>query len=83
MMIILKFILKFDQNSGNLQKFWVYFLLIGSRVGQRITDHPDIRKVGFTGSTQIGAGIMKRFALNIFGIKSISLIKLRITSAVI
>ena len=33
----------------------------GSVVGQRICDHPDIRKVGFTGSTPIGAGIMKRY----------------------
>jgi len=34
--------------------------LIGSRVGQAIVDHMDVRKVGFTGSTPIGAGIMKR-----------------------
>jgi len=34
----------------------------GSVVGQRICDHPDIRKVGFTGSTPIGAGIMKSAA---------------------
>jgi len=32
----------------------------GSQVGQQIVDHKDVRKVGFTGSTPIGAGIMKR-----------------------
>ncbi len=35
-------------------------IFTGSVAGQAITDHPDIRKVGFTGSTPIGAGIMKR-----------------------
>uniref|UniRef100_A0A7E4UUE8 formyltetrahydrofolate dehydrogenase n=1 Tax=Panagrellus redivivus TaxID=6233 RepID=A0A7E4UUE8_PANRE len=30
----------------------------GSVTGQAIVDHPKIRKVGFTGSTPIGAGIM-------------------------
>ena len=40
----------------------------GSRVGQAITDHPDVRKVGFTGSTSIGAGIMKRLFLKQFDI---------------
>ncbi|MEQ2195468.1 hypothetical protein XENOCAPTIV_013321, partial [Xenoophorus captivus] len=29
-------------------------------VGQRLSDHPDIRKLGFTGSTPIGKQIMKR-----------------------
>ena len=34
--------------------------MTGSQVGQGICDHPNIRKVGFTGSTPVGAGIMKR-----------------------
>ncbi|XP_044532063.1 cytosolic 10-formyltetrahydrofolate dehydrogenase [Gracilinanus agilis] len=32
----------------------------GSLVGQRLSDHPDVRKIGFTGSTEIGKHIMKR-----------------------
>lgn len=32
----------------------------GSNIGQRMADHPDIRKLGFTGSTPIGKQIMKR-----------------------
>ena len=32
----------------------------GSQVGQAICDHPRIRKVGFTGSTEVGAQIMAR-----------------------
>lgn len=35
----------------------------GGMVGQRLSDHPDIRKLGFTGSTPIGKQIMKRFDL--------------------
>uniref|UniRef100_G3Q6P2 formyltetrahydrofolate dehydrogenase n=1 Tax=Gasterosteus aculeatus aculeatus TaxID=481459 RepID=G3Q6P2_GASAC len=31
----------------------------GGMVGQRLSDHPDIRKLGFTGSTPIGKQIMK------------------------
>ncbi|XP_071784206.1 cytosolic 10-formyltetrahydrofolate dehydrogenase-like isoform X1 [Asterias amurensis] len=34
----------------------------GSVVGQRMADHPDIRKLGFTGSTPIGQTIMKSCA---------------------
>ncbi len=34
--------------------------LTGGLVGQRMSDHPDIRKLGFTGSTPIGKQIMKR-----------------------
>jgi acyl-CoA reductase-like NAD-dependent aldehyde dehydrogenase len=30
----------------------------GSVVGQRFVDHPDVRKVVFTGSTEVGRGIM-------------------------
>ena len=32
----------------------------GSIVGQALADHPDVRKLGFTGSTPIGKTIMKR-----------------------
>lgn len=31
----------------------------GSVIGQALTDHVDVRKVGFTGSTDIGKEIMK------------------------
>ena len=42
---------------------YVHKLLIlqGSVVGQALCDHMDVRKIGFTGSTEIGKGIMKRF----------------------
>src|SRR4051812_5515230 len=30
----------------------------GSVVGQRLVDHPDVRKIVFTGSTEVGKGIM-------------------------
>uniref|UniRef100_A0A914Q255 Aldehyde dehydrogenase domain-containing protein n=1 Tax=Panagrolaimus davidi TaxID=227884 RepID=A0A914Q255_9BILA len=32
----------------------------GSQVGQAMCDHPKIRKLGFTGSTEVGAQIMAR-----------------------
>jgi acyl-CoA reductase-like NAD-dependent aldehyde dehydrogenase len=35
-------------------------LTTGSLVGQRLSDHPDVRKIGFTGSTEVGKHIMKR-----------------------
>ncbi|XP_031571747.1 cytosolic 10-formyltetrahydrofolate dehydrogenase-like isoform X1 [Actinia tenebrosa] len=34
----------------------------GSVVGNRICDHPDVRKVGFTGSTPVGKAIMESCA---------------------
>ncbi|XP_071984943.1 cytosolic 10-formyltetrahydrofolate dehydrogenase [Engystomops pustulosus] len=37
----------------------------GSLIGQRLSDHPDVRKIGFTGSTPIGKHIMKSCALNV------------------
>ncbi|XP_043934341.1 cytosolic 10-formyltetrahydrofolate dehydrogenase [Protopterus annectens] len=43
----------------------------GSLVGQRLSDHPDVRKVGFTGSTPIGKHIMKSCALS--NVKKVSL----------
>uniref|UniRef100_A0A2I4CPS7 10-formyltetrahydrofolate dehydrogenase n=1 Tax=Austrofundulus limnaeus TaxID=52670 RepID=A0A2I4CPS7_AUSLI len=43
----------------------------GGMVGQRLSDHPDIRKLGFTGSTPIGKEIMKSCALS--NLKKVSL----------
>ncbi|XP_038595856.1 cytosolic 10-formyltetrahydrofolate dehydrogenase [Tachyglossus aculeatus] len=43
----------------------------GSPVGQRISDHPDVRKIGFTGSTEVGKHIMKSCALK--NLKKVSL----------
>ncbi|XP_053724741.1 cytosolic 10-formyltetrahydrofolate dehydrogenase isoform X1 [Synchiropus splendidus] len=43
----------------------------GSLIGQRMCDHPDVRKVGFTGSTEIGKHIMKSCAL--VNVKKVSL----------
>ena len=31
----------------------------GSIVGGRLVEHPDVAKIGFTGSTEVGAGIMR------------------------
>jgi acyl-CoA reductase-like NAD-dependent aldehyde dehydrogenase len=46
----------------------------GSVVGQRLVDHPDVAKVGFTGSTEVGrsvmqgaAGTIKRVTLELGG----------------
>ena len=39
--------------------------LPGGLVGQRLSDHPDIRKLGFTGSTPIGKQIMKRYSAEV------------------
>lgn len=43
----------------------------GSNIGQRMADHPDIRKLGFTGSTPIGKQIMKSAAVS--NLKKVSL----------
>uniref|UniRef100_A0A7N6B8M1 10-formyltetrahydrofolate dehydrogenase n=1 Tax=Anabas testudineus TaxID=64144 RepID=A0A7N6B8M1_ANATE len=43
----------------------------GGMVGQRLSDHPHIRKLGFTGSTPIGKQIMKSCALS--NLKKVSL----------
>ncbi|XP_056380869.1 cytosolic 10-formyltetrahydrofolate dehydrogenase isoform X2 [Hyla sarda] len=43
----------------------------GSLIGQRLSDHPDVRKIGFTGSTPIGKHIMKSCALS--NVKKVSL----------
>jgi len=43
----------------------------GGMVGQRLSDHPDIRKLGFTGSTPIGKQIMKSCATS--NLKKVSL----------
>ncbi|XP_048462616.1 cytosolic 10-formyltetrahydrofolate dehydrogenase-like [Rhincodon typus] len=47
------------------------FLFAGSLIGQRIADHPDVRKLGFTGSTPVGKQIMKSCAL--VNVKKVSL----------
>ncbi|XP_023599512.1 cytosolic 10-formyltetrahydrofolate dehydrogenase [Myotis lucifugus] len=44
---------------------------LGSLVGQRLSDHPDVRKIGFTGSTEVGKHIMKSCALS--NVKKVSL----------
>ncbi|KAF4023767.1 hypothetical protein G4228_015965 [Cervus hanglu yarkandensis] len=44
---------------------------VGSLVGQRLSDHPDVRKIGFTGSTEVGKHIMKSCALS--NVKKVSL----------
>jgi acyl-CoA reductase-like NAD-dependent aldehyde dehydrogenase len=31
----------------------------GSVAGQRLVEHPDVAKIGFTGSTEVGRGVMK------------------------
>jgi betaine-aldehyde dehydrogenase len=31
----------------------------GSVVGKRLVEHPDVAKIGFTGSTEVGRGVMK------------------------
>uniref|UniRef100_A0A4W5NTF3 10-formyltetrahydrofolate dehydrogenase n=1 Tax=Hucho hucho TaxID=62062 RepID=A0A4W5NTF3_9TELE len=43
----------------------------GTLVGQRLSDHPDVRKLGFTGSTEIGKHIMKSCAIS--NVKKVSL----------
>uniref|UniRef100_A0A8D0L420 10-formyltetrahydrofolate dehydrogenase n=1 Tax=Sphenodon punctatus TaxID=8508 RepID=A0A8D0L420_SPHPU len=43
----------------------------GGLVGQRLSEHPDIRKLGFTGSTPIGKQIMKSCAIS--NLKKVSL----------
>ncbi len=37
----------------------------GSVVGQRLVDHPDVAKIGFTGSTEIGRSVMQGAASTI------------------
>jgi acyl-CoA reductase-like NAD-dependent aldehyde dehydrogenase len=34
----------------------------GRVVGQRLVEHPDVAKIGFTGSTEVGRGVMQRAA---------------------
>ncbi|XP_007946447.1 mitochondrial 10-formyltetrahydrofolate dehydrogenase [Orycteropus afer afer] len=43
----------------------------GGIVGQRLSEHPDVRKLGFTGSTLIGKQIMKSCAVS--NLKKVSL----------
>ena len=37
----------------------------GSVVGQRLIEHPDVAKIGFTGSTEVGQGVMQGAAATI------------------
>ena len=37
----------------------------GSKVGQRLVEHPDVAKIGFTGSTEVGRSVMKGAAATI------------------
>jgi acyl-CoA reductase-like NAD-dependent aldehyde dehydrogenase len=37
----------------------------GSVVGKRLVEHPDVAKIGFTGSTEVGRGVMKAAAMTI------------------
>jgi acyl-CoA reductase-like NAD-dependent aldehyde dehydrogenase len=37
----------------------------GSVVGRRLVEHPDVAKIGFTGSTEVGRGVMKGAAATI------------------
>src|SRR5437773_10151848 len=34
----------------------------GSTVGKRLAEHPDVAKIGFTGSTEVGRGVMEAAA---------------------
>ncbi|XP_006895226.1 PREDICTED: cytosolic 10-formyltetrahydrofolate dehydrogenase [Elephantulus edwardii] len=43
----------------------------GQMAGQSLSDHPDVRKIGFTGSTEVGKLIMKSCALS--NLKKVSL----------
>ena len=49
----------------------MYFLRLGRVVGQAMTDHMDVRKIGFTGSTGVGKTIMKSAAES--NVKKVSL----------
>lgn len=40
-------------------RLFVIFATLGVETGRAIAEHPDIRKVGFTGSTATGHKIMK------------------------
>ncbi|VDK24480.1 unnamed protein product, partial [Anisakis simplex] len=43
----------------------------GSEIGQCLCDHPSVRKVGFTGSTEVGAQVMSSCACS--NVKKVSL----------
>ncbi|KAJ8978773.1 hypothetical protein NQ317_015497 [Molorchus minor] len=47
--------------TGRLQQI-VLKRIVGSVAGQAIADHPEVRKLGFTGSTEIGQVIMRSCA---------------------
>ena len=39
----------------------VFGVSSGSLIGNSLVEHPDVRKVGFTGSTPVGKDIMRRY----------------------
>lgn len=49
----------------------IWMFTAGSLCGQAIADHKDVRKLGFTGSTEIGQVIMKSCAVS--NLKKVSL----------
>lgn len=51
--------LKFVNWFLNLPNPATYDVLLGAVTGRAIAEHPDIRKIGFTGSTATGHSIMK------------------------
>jgi acyl-CoA reductase-like NAD-dependent aldehyde dehydrogenase len=44
------------------EKRFLFFHVSGSETGTAIASHPDIRKLGFTGSTSVGQVIMRTCA---------------------
>lgn len=53
------------RSHQNLTRVWnsVWFPdSTGGVAGQRLSEHPDVRKLGFTGSTLVGKQIMKRYS---------------------
>lgn len=49
------------QNVTNIWNHVWFPNSTGGVAGQRLSEHPDIRKLGFTGSTPIGKQIMRRY----------------------
>jgi len=40
---------------------FLFGLFVGSVIGEALSSHPLVRKVGFTGSTPVGKTIMQRY----------------------
>lgn len=51
--------------TGTVAYLWftmiIDYLGSGGEIGEALTAHPDVRKIGFTGSTEIGAHVMARY----------------------